>query len=107
MIRLLEDRRKALRHLDTIIIREDLDRQNLLDRRAMIARPAIDALKAVIAADHQQTAASLHVRLDELQSVRGAATVNPGVRMKQKRVGANIGKDDHLINAQIFQSLRK
>src|SRR5690242_16806819 len=59
----LDDGHESFRDLDPIVIGKDLDRQNLLDRRAMIARPAVDALEAVVAPDHQESSATLDVSL--------------------------------------------
>src|SRR5579872_282430 len=42
----LDDGRESFRNLDTVVIGKDFDRQNLPDRRAMIARAAVDALEA-------------------------------------------------------------
>jgi hypothetical protein len=81
-----DDRGESLRDFDPIVIGKDLDRQNLLDRCAVVARAAIDALEAVIAADHQKSSAALHVRFQRAQSVRRTLARNPGVRMEQKRV---------------------
>ena len=65
---------EALRHLDPVVERQAGDRQHLLDRRPAPARPAVDALEAEVAADHQQAAAVLDIVADQLQAVRARSS---------------------------------
>ena len=80
---LLDYRREALGRFDAIVIGQDVDRQRLLDRRAVVARAAVDPLETVVAADHQKTAAVLDIGFQRAQAVGGAPAVDPGVGMQR------------------------
>ena len=67
--RALQHRRKAFRNLDAVIDREAVHRQHVLDRRLVVARATIDALEAIIAAEHQKSAAGAHKVAQQTQAV--------------------------------------
>ena len=90
-------RLEPLRHLDAVVDLAHRNRQDCLDRSAAIARAAVDALKAVIAADHQETAAALHPFRDELQPVRRALAAEKRIGMQKQRVGADVAQHHDVV----------
>src|SRR5947209_2811476 len=79
----------------------------MLDRRPRVATFAVDALEGQVAADHYQRAAAGDEVANQRQAIRQRLRRAEGVRMKEKRVRADVAENDDVVRSQILPACGK
>ena len=97
----------TFRGFNTIVPCQATDRQNFLHSGMAIARAAVNSLEAEITTNHHQRAAAGNVVMDQRQPVGGAPAFQPGIRMQQQRIGADIRENNRIPLPQRFLSQRE